>query len=87
MKSYIAAGFDPARFWKLTPRLFVLEMEGAGERDKRERALIWWGAMMPHLKDPPKFEHFTGIQPDRNIRVEQWVKAWDRADRALGKPH
>lgn len=83
MKHYIAAGFDPARFWDLTLRLYVLEMEGAAERTRNERAMVWWGAMMPHMKKPPDFEKFVGIPPDRNERIRRWVEAWDRADASL----
>ena len=83
MKSYIAAGFDPARFWGLTPRLFVLEMEGAAERMKHERAMIWWGAMMPHSKEPVSFEKFTGYKPDRSEEIRRWAAAWDKVDAAL----
>lgn len=39
----------------------MLEMTGAGKRHERERALIWWGAMMPHMKKPPGFKEF--VQP------------------------
>lgn len=59
MKQYIAAGLDPARFWELTPRLYVVEMEGAADRGKVERAMIWYGAMLPHLKKPPSFDDFV----------------------------
>jgi len=53
---------DPARFWELTPRLFMLEMAGAAMRHERDRALVWWGAMMPHMKTKPGFSEFTGIK-------------------------
>jgi hypothetical protein len=38
-------------------------MDGAAERAKAERALVWWGAMMPHMKKPPSFDEF--VQPSR----------------------
>ena len=71
-EDYIAAGFDPARFWELTPRLMVLEMDGAARRHERERALIWWGAMMPHMKKPPRFEEFVNpvARPKRQSAQE-----------------
>lgn len=59
LNSYIVAGFDPARFWAITPRLYVLEMNGALERVRNDRAMVWWGAMMPHLKHPPKLDQFV----------------------------
>jgi hypothetical protein len=79
LKSYIAAGFDPARFWEITPRLFALEMAGAVDRDRRARALVWWGAMMPHMKKPPGFHDFTGIEKPAP-RKRDWradLAAWE----------
>lgn len=38
-------------------------MDGAAERDRRAKALVWWGAMMPHLKKPPEFREF--VDPPR----------------------
>lgn len=84
-QDYIAAGFDPARFWEITPRLYVLEMQAAQERLKRERAMVWWTAMMPHAKEPPSFEAFTGYKPDRSEQIKRWAAAWDKVDRALSR--
>lgn len=77
LTAYIGAGFDPARFWELTPRLYVHEMAGAVERDRRAKALVWWGAMMPHMKQPPEFHEFTGLQrpqhkPDWQAELARW---------------
>ncbi|MCW1932610.1 hypothetical protein [Pararhodobacter zhoushanensis] len=83
MKDYIAAGGCPARFWDLTPRLFVLEMEGMVARQQREQAMVWWGATMPRMKKPPSFEEFTGIKPRRGQNLAACIAAWDRIDRAL----
>jgi hypothetical protein len=52
-------GFDPARFWEITPRLFAAEMEGAVRRARIERSHIWWGAMLPHLETPMSLERFV----------------------------
>lgn len=60
-------------------------MDGAAERIKREKALVWWGAMMPGAKDPPSFEAFTGYKPDRTEEIRRWLSAWDRVDRALAR--
>jgi hypothetical protein len=60
-------------------------MEGAGERWKAARALTWWGAMMPHLKDPPDLEKFSGYEPDKQEKVRRWLAAWDRVDAGLGR--
>jgi len=63
LKNYIAAGFDPAAFWGLTPREYAIHLEGAELREQRARSLVWWTAMMPHMKKPPSFEKFVGLQP------------------------
>jgi hypothetical protein len=38
-------------------------MEGAADRAQEQRAMIWWGAMMPHLKKPPEFREFVSPKP------------------------
>ena len=59
-------------------------MEGALERARHERALVWWGAMLPHLKKPPQFREFVGGKtPDRRQDLRACIAAWDRIDRAL----
>ena len=62
-------------------------MEGAAERMKRERAMVGLGAMLPHVKDPPTFEKFTGYEPDRRAEIQRWVAAWDKVDAALARRH
>jgi hypothetical protein len=53
-------------------------MEGAAELHKRERSLVWWGAMMPHMKKPPGFHEFTGVEkparqsPDWQAELAAW---------------
>jgi hypothetical protein len=56
-------------------------MDGAQERDRRERALVWWGAMLPHMKTPPKFNEF--VHGRRAASVAQAAQALDRIDQAL----
>lgn len=85
LRSYIAAGFDPARFWDLTPRLYAVEMAGAGDRAKRERALVWWGGMISRAAEPPDFEAFTGCRPDKATAIKRWAAAWDKVDAGLGR--
>lgn len=60
-------------------------MSGAAVRARNDRAMVWWGAMMPHLKKPPKFAEFVGDAPDRARDVRACVAAWDRVDRALSR--
>jgi hypothetical protein len=48
LQAYIAAGFDPAAFWRLTPRLYLLHLEGAAQRARNQRVMAveaaWIGA-------------------------------------------
>lgn len=67
---YVAAGFDPAAFWGLTPRLFDLHMQGAIRRMEREAdgrnlqtyngAALTGAAMAGKL---PKFERVFRPRP------------------------
>ena len=82
MKNYIAAGFDPARFWDLTPRLYVTEMEGAEQRAKVRRSEIWFTAMLPQLKQVPSHQEFVGGR-DPKADKAACIAAWDRLDRVL----
>lgn len=52
-------------------------------RLERERSLVWYGAMLPHLKKPPSLEQFTGHKPDKSELKRRWVETWDKIDRAL----
>lgn len=58
---YIGAGLPPERFWQLTPRLYLIEMQGAAERMRRERALAWDAAVIGRdgVK-PPDRDKFIG---------------------------
>lgn len=53
-------------------------MEGAAERDRRAKALVWWGAMLPHMKKPVGFAEFTGVEdappprPDWRANLAAW---------------
>lgn len=74
---------DPARFWEITPRLLDLEFKAAKARIRRERELVWWGAMLPNLKQPVALDKFIGGPADEISRVRQFHDAWDRIDRSL----
>ena len=55
-------------------------MRGARARDRRRRALVWWCAMLPHLKKPPRFDEFVGEArpvrpPGRDWRAD--LAAWE----------
>jgi hypothetical protein len=60
-------------------------MAGAQERAKHQKAMVWWGAMMPRMEKPPSFQEFTGIKPDRAEELRRWMAAWDKVDRALAR--
>ena len=63
-------------------------MEGAALRMEREREMVWFGAMLPHLKKPVPRDKFVGKAPlpmSRPERVRAFHAAWDKVDRALGR--
>ncbi|MFV0409087.1 MAG: hypothetical protein ACK5LJ_05130 [Paracoccus sp. (in: a-proteobacteria)] len=63
-------------------------MDGAALRIERERELVWWGAMLPHLKKPVSLKDFVGhrdVAKSRSERVRDFHAAWDKVDRALGR--
>lgn len=64
-EAYIAAGHPAERFWKLTPRLYITEMDGARIRVKRERALVWAGAMLARMDKPPTLSQFLEDVPEK----------------------
>lgn len=35
---------------------------------RHDRALVWWGAMLPHLKKPPDFREFVDPPARRSER-------------------
>jgi hypothetical protein len=58
-------------------------MEGAIRRDQRDKALVWWGAMLPWTEKPPSFEKFTGIRPDRSAEIARCSEQWQKLTEAL----
>jgi len=57
-EAYVAAGLPPERFWDITPRMYVTELNGAIMRIKRERTLVWSGAMLVRMDKPPTLAQF-----------------------------
>lgn len=84
-EAYISAGLPPERFWQITPRLLALEMAGAQRRLAREREMVWFSAMMPHLKTPPSLQNFVGRVEAPAERAARFHAAWDKVDRALSR--
>ena len=46
LSDYAAAGFDPEAFWALTPRLYLLHMQGRAEREDSESRRMVTGAWL-----------------------------------------
>jgi len=87
LQDYIAAGFDPAAFWGLSPKLYTIHMRGAQARMEREaqdrRAMAWVTAMLPHMKDPPPFAEFVSGKKDRSAFRADRERKFAAMDRAL----
>lgn len=48
--------------------------------------MVWFGAMLPHLKKPPSLKEFVGevdIALSRAERVRKFHAEWDKVDRVL----
>lgn len=84
-QAYVALGLPPERFWQITPRLYDTEMKGAVARRKSESALVWWGAMLPHLKEPVSLDRFVNGKEDTRKSIAAWSAAWDRVDAGLAE--
>lgn len=71
----MAAGFQAEDFWKLTPRMYLLQMEAFGKRSKREIedriTVAWMNAAFQRAEKLPKldklFRHKTEIRDDAYI--------------------
>lgn len=78
-------GLPPDRFWDITLRLALLEIDAAEARLRRDREMVWWGAMLPHLKERPTLEKFAGYPIDNAERIRRTHAAWDKIDAALAR--
>lgn len=60
----MAAGFDPERFWGLTPRLYLTHMQGARSRiemqARADRVLAYNVAALTRTKKMPSPRDFIG---------------------------
>ena len=63
----------------------MTELEGAEERRKYERSILWTLHMMPRLKEPPTYEQFVRGKKDRASEIQRFNAAWDKIDRALAR--
>lgn len=61
---YIGFGLPPDRFWDLTPRLYIVELDGVARRFERERKdrteLAWQTAMLTRVDKMPRLETLWG---------------------------
>lgn len=84
MGLWIESGFDEARFWKQTPRLFAISVAARGrviEREQHARAwLAWHTAALPRMDKFPSLETVMGVK--RQVRrqsvseMEAAMAAW-----------
>lgn len=67
LRGYVAAGFSPDGFWRLTPRLYVAHMRGAGERAEFEYKAhtrhAWQTANLMRAKEIPSIEKLLRKKP------------------------
>lgn len=82
MQDYIAAGLPPGRFWKITPRLFDLELRGAARRLDREHNLAafvaWHAAYLPMMKRTVRLSDLmVGQVKPPPVSWEDQLAAWE----------
>lgn len=86
----MAAGFDPDAFWRLTPRLYLIHMEGARKRMEREAKdtawAVWHVAALGRVKKMPRLNQF--MPSEKATRPTTWqgsLQAWQAyAERKKG---
>lgn len=80
----MAAGFSPAEFWGLTPKLYIIHMNGLGlrlEREAKDAAwLAWHIAALGRVTKLPRLQQFI---PGRKVapKPKSWQgqsAAWKR---------
>lgn len=47
--------------------------------------MVWWGAMLPHLKDPPGLAEFINPPTTRQGRIQKMQARFDAWDKALAE--
>ena len=84
----MSAGFDPAAFWSLTPRLYLAQMKGASARLEREHkdrsSLAWHTAALVRAESLPDFSKFVGDEPVKPQSPEQLQAMCEALARAWG---
>jgi hypothetical protein len=75
---YIAAGLPPDRFWQITPRLYLIEMEGASRKMSYDRGIAWDTAVMARdgVKVPKRTE-YVGKSKREIPSWESQLAAWE----------
>lgn len=62
--AYIEAGFDPARFWEISPRETAREIQAATARLKREHKMrawaVWHIAALSRVEEMPTLQKLIG---------------------------
>lgn len=96
LEAYIAAGFVPETFWKLTPKLYWIYMKGARVRlvqdHNRAAWLAWHSAYLPRTQKPVKLASMLieveGMGKTRKTweqQYQQWVAYCKQSKRGRGR--
>ncbi|WP_353472323.1 hypothetical protein PVT71_13610 [Salipiger sp. H15] len=74
LEDHVAAGFDPAAFWSLTPRLYLAQMRGARRRLEAEEMLsvqqAWLTATLMRAKKIPDLKKLLRRRSPAESREE-----------------
>ena len=77
LEAWVAAGLDPARFWKMTPAEFQASLRGAEERNYRAlrhaQGLAWTQALViiQGWHNPKARLDFAKVFPDPKAKVRR----------------
>lgn len=90
-ENYIAAGFDPDGFWRITPREFTHRISGANERrrfDQDARAwLAWHTAALVRVEEMPDLSELLTprkAEVERILTPDEQMIALDQLFLAMG---
>ena len=79
----MAAGFDPDGFWRLTPKLYQIHMDGARKRLDREAKemawAVWHVAALTRTKKMPRLNQFIPAEKSQSAKPSTWqaqLAAW-----------
>lgn len=80
LEAYIVAGFVPETFWRLTPKLYWIYMNGARNRliqqHNKTAWAIWHAAYLPRTKKPIKLSSMMIENSSSAVIKSNWERQY-----------